>query len=129
MSLQLKIGAVARLAEVSVDSVRYYERRGLLPTPDRRESGYRIFSEKTVERIRFVKQLQTLGFSLDEVADVLKMLDAGTATCENQQPRMAAVLARVDAEIAQLQTTRRRIADVLQTCQIGGCTWSGCGSA
>ena len=124
MNTALKIGTVARLAEVSVDAVRYYERRGLLPPPQRRESGYRVFSETTVDRIRFVKQLQTLGFSLDDVGAVLTMLDDRTATCANQQPRMEAVLHRIDGEIAELRATRKRIARVLEQCQNGGCRWT-----
>ena len=125
MDGDLKIGAVAQLASVSVDSVRYYERRGLIPPPKRRASGYRVFGESTVERIRFIKQLQGIGFSLDDVAGVLAMVDEGTANCSNQQVRFEEVLARIDSEIKRLRTTRQKIARVLKQCQDGACSWSG----
>ncbi|MEL6339901.1 MAG: MerR family transcriptional regulator [Myxococcota bacterium] len=125
MDQDLKIGAVARRAEVSVDTVRYYERRGLLPQPRRLESGYRIYDAAIVDRIRFIQQMQPLGFRLDEVRDVLAMVDDGSATCKNQQGRFQAVLSRIDHEIAALRATRRKIVSVLNECQRGKCRWSG----
>lgn len=125
MDQDLKIGAVARRAEVSVDTIRYYERRGLLPQPRRLESGYRIYDATIIDRIRFIQQMQPLGFRLDEVRDVLAMVDDGSATCNNQQGRFQAVLSRIDHEIAALRATRRKIVGVLNECQRGRCRWSG----
>src|SRR6185436_8765786 len=95
----LTIGAVARQAGVSVDAVRFYERRGVLPRPLRRPSGYRQYSQATVERLRFLKALQALGFTLAEVALVLGDVDKRVATCARETPRFELVLARIDERI------------------------------
>jgi MerR family mercuric resistance operon transcriptional regulator len=118
----LKIGEVAKRAGVRVDTVRFYERRGLLPRPARRPSGYREFTEATVERIRFAKDLQAMGFSLDDVADMLRDVDAGTASCDAEQPRLAEVLTRLDEKIAALQGLRRKLTTTIRRCRSGACT-------
>src|SRR5689334_294289 len=89
MPSRLSIGAVARAAAVSVDTVRYYERRGLLPRPPRGASGYRAYEPPTIDRIRFAKHLQGLGFTLDEVVALLRDVDRGSATCAEERPRFA----------------------------------------
>ena len=71
----MKIGEVAKAAGVTVDTVRFYERRGVLPAADRKPSGYRVFTESTVERIQLAKSLQELGCTLDEVIDALRSHD------------------------------------------------------
>ncbi len=118
----MQIGQVARRAGVSVDAVRFYERRGVLPPPARRASGYRQYSDATVERIRFAKSLQALGFVLDEVRDVLRDVDAGTASCAGERPRLEAVLERIDAKIRSLAATRRVLRSTLKRCREGSCT-------
>lgn len=117
----MKIGEVAKRADVSVDTVRFYERRGILPAPMRRTSGYRIYTAATVERLRLVRSLQTLSFSLDEIIDVLRAVDAGTATCANQEGRFEAALERIDSKIADLRATRRSVVAVLKSCRGGTC--------
>ena len=77
----LSIGAVAKRAGVAVDTVRYYERRGALPRAERRRSGYRSFRPQAVDRILFVKELQAIGFTLDEIVEVLRLADRDTASC------------------------------------------------
>ena len=119
----LKIGRVARGAGVTVDTVRFYERRGLLPAPARRASGYRQYSQATVERIRFAKALQALGFTLDEVIAVLRDVDAGIASCALERPRFETVLARIDEKIAELGAIRRDLAGTLKRCREGRCTF------
>ncbi|MDI3289300.1 MerR family transcriptional regulator [Polyangium sp. 15x6] len=118
----LKIGEVARQAGVGVDTVRYYERRGVLPAAPRRASGYRAFTPATVERIRFAKELQELGFTLDEVMEPLHAADTGTASCASEQPRFEAVLARVAQKIVALRAVRRRQMQTLRRCRAHECT-------
>ena len=118
----MKIGEVARRASVSVDTVRFYERRGLLPAAPRRSSGYRIYADGAVERIRLVKYIQALGVELDEIRSMLTMLDAGTATCGNQRPRFEAILGRIDGEIAALRATRSKIVRLFADCEAGKCS-------
>ncbi len=119
----MKIGAVAKLAEVTVDAVRFYERRGVLPAPQRRASGYRMYTRATVERIRMTRSLQQLGFTLDEVVEVMRAFEEEEhATCANQAHRLEAVIARLDAKIAMLRQTRRKAVAVLKRCRTGGCS-------
>ncbi len=120
----MKIGEVASSAEVSVDTVRFYERRGVLPAPQRRSSGYRDYAISTVERIRTARALQNLGFTLDEVIDALRAHDAGTATCDSELWRMEAVIDRIDAKIAELRATRRAITTTIKECRAGRCRFT-----
>ncbi|GAA3619996.1 Cd(II)/Pb(II)-responsive transcriptional regulator [Nonomuraea rosea] len=117
----MKIGQVAQEAGVSVDTVRFYERRGILPAAERRPSGYRIFDATTVERIRMAKALQELGFTLDEVVDALTSHDRGGATCDSERWRLEAVVDRLDAKIAELTQARRTAAGRLRDCRTGRC--------
>jgi DNA-binding transcriptional MerR regulator len=123
MAETLKIGDVARRAGITVDAVRFYERRGVLPLPVRRASGYRQYSEATIERIRFAKSLQALGFTLDEIVDVLRAVDAGVASCERERPRFETVLARIDEKIGELSAIRRDLLATLKRCRDGSCTF------
>jgi DNA-binding transcriptional MerR regulator len=116
----MKIGQLAVEAEVTVDTVRFYERRGVLPAPERRPSGYREYTPATVERIRTARSLQQLGFTLDEIIDALRGHDAGE-TCETGRWRLEAVLDRIDARIAELQRTRRGLTETVADCRAGRC--------
>lgn len=117
----LSIGALAKLAGISVDAARYYERRGLIPRARRRPSGYRVFAPATAERIRFVKSLQDLGFTLSEARGLLEAVDAGEDNCARFRPRVDAVLRRVDDQIAELRKVRRRISILLRACERDEC--------
>jgi DNA-binding transcriptional MerR regulator len=121
----MKIGQVATEADVTVDTVRFYERRGVLPAPQRRPSGYRDYPASAVERIRMARSLQQLGFTLDEIIDALHAHDTGTATCDSELWRLEAVLERIDAKIADLQRSRRTIATTLTECRTGQCRFKG----
>ncbi len=77
----VKIGNLARQAGVSVQTVRFYERQGLLPEPPRRESGYRIYGAEDLHRLRFIRQAKALGFSLKEIATILQMREHGKCPC------------------------------------------------
>ncbi|GAA1688988.1 Zn(2+)-responsive transcriptional regulator [Nonomuraea maheshkhaliensis] len=117
----MKIGQVAREAGVSVDAVRFYERRGILPVARRRPSGYRVFDAAAVERIRMAKSLQELGFTLDEIVDALAAHDRGGATCDSERWRLEAVVDRIDAKIAELGRARRAAVETLGDCRAGCC--------
>lgn len=117
----MKIGHVAQEAGVSVDTVRFYERRGILPPAERRPSGYRVFGAAAVERIRMAKALQELGFTLDEVVDALTAHDQGGTTCDSERWRLEAVVHRLDAKIAELAGARSAAVESLRDCQAGRC--------
>jgi DNA-binding transcriptional MerR regulator len=120
----MKIGQLATEAGVTVDTVRFYERRGVLPPPRRRPSGYREYTPAAVERIRMARALQQLGLTLDEVIDALHENDAGTASCDNQLWRLEAVIDRIDARIADLRRTRRAITRTVAECRAGRCRFT-----
>jgi DNA-binding transcriptional MerR regulator len=120
----MRIGQVASEAEVSIDTVRFYERRGVLPEPARRPSGYREYPASTVERIRMARMLQNLGFTLDEIIEMLHAHDAGTATCDSERWRLDGALDRIDAKIAELRRTRRLITATIQECRTGRCRFN-----
>jgi DNA-binding transcriptional MerR regulator len=124
----VKIGEVARAAGVSVDTVRFYERRGVLPAAARRPSGYRVFPPSAADRIRSAKALQDLGFTLDEVTDALRAHDTGDATCETERWRLEAVIARLDERIAELHRVRTKAAECLADCRAGCCRLVGDGA-
>jgi DNA-binding transcriptional MerR regulator len=117
----MRIGEVARDAGVTVDTVRFYERVGVLPAPMRTESGYRDYEPGTVERIRLTRELQAIGFTLADAVDALAAHDAGGATCESERWRLDAALARVDAKLAELNALRGRIEQAQDACARGDC--------
>lgn len=118
----MKIGQVAEQTGVSVDTIRFYERRGVLPKPERRASGYRVYTEATFERIRLVKTLQALGFTLDEVVDALRTIEeGGVDNCSSQRWRLEAVLDRLDRKIEEVQRVREGVVKVLNECRAGQC--------
>jgi DNA-binding transcriptional MerR regulator len=117
----LRIGEVASRSGVSVDTVRFYERVGVLPEPERRPSGYREYTADTIGRIGLARELKDIGFTLAEIVDALTAHDAGGATCESERWRLDAVLDRVDARLAELRALRRRIVKVRTACERGDC--------
>ena len=120
----MKIGEVASQSGVTVDTVRFYERVGVLPEPARRPSGYREYTAGTIERIQLTRELQAIGFTLGEIVDALAAHDAGGATCESERWRLEAVLERVDARIAELRALRRRIVAAQRACASGNCRFT-----
>ena len=119
----MKIGQVAAQSAVSIDTVRFYERRGVLPVPKRTASGYRTYTAATVERILLARRLQQIGFTLDEVIDALHANDRGEASCDSQRWRLEVVLERIDLKIAALRADRRAIRSVLAACDNGTCVF------
>lgn len=112
---------MAGRAGVSVDTVRYYERRGLLPAAERLPSGYRLYPEAAVTRIGLARRLQALGMSLDEIAEALRAHDAGDATCESERFRLEAVRDRLEARLAELAAVRDAVEATLARCEAGEC--------
>ena len=117
----MKIGELATRSALSVDAVRFYERRGVLPRADRTASGYRMFTDADVDRLGLVRQLQDLGLTLDEVVEALQAFDRGGATCESERWRLEAVATRIDERIRLLRMTHRTITAALAACDAGAC--------
>jgi DNA-binding transcriptional MerR regulator len=111
----LRIGEVAARSGVSIDAVRFYERKKLLPPAPRSDGGFRLFPLETVERVRFIKQAQELGFSLGEVAEL--MTTGGAAVCRQVRDLLRAKLTELDERMRLMQEFRRTLAGHLKACE------------
>ncbi len=117
----MKIGAVAAGADVNIQTVRYYERRGLLSKPPRTESNYRLYSEDGVRRVRFVKRARELGFSLKEIKELLTLRLKPTSRSSAVKARATAKIADIQEKIRTLQRMKRALTKLTAACD-------GCGS-
>jgi DNA-binding transcriptional MerR regulator len=111
----LRRGQVAALADVNIETLRYYERRGLVPEPSRSPGGHRLYPAETVTMLRVIKAAQRLGFALDEVAELLRLgrHRHGKAADASLQRRAAEKLREVEERIADLVTIRENLAAAL----------------
>jgi redox-sensitive transcriptional activator SoxR len=109
----VRVGEVAARAGVNVETLRYYERRGLLPAPDREPSGHRRYDEETVRFLRAIKDAQSVGFTLGEITEYLKASRSSTSPSEALRVRMAAKIDEIDARIAGLRRMREELARVV----------------
>ena len=112
----LSIGQVARLAGVGVETVRFYEREGLLEEPPRRASGYRQYSEEVVKRIGFIKRAKELGFSLKEITELLLLRMDAQTSCDEVKQRTEAKIAEVERKLVELQRMRQALLQVAALC-------------
>lgn len=112
----IRIGLLAELSGVSIDTVRYYEREGLLPEPSRRASGYREYRQSDVERLRFVRRAKELGFRLGEIAELLSLTDNRHADMEGVKRKAEERLEQVEAKIAELQRVKRGLKKLIAAC-------------
>ena len=105
----LTIGQLAKKADVNIETVRYYERRGLMPEPLRKESGYRQYSGEMVKRIQFIKHAKELGFSLKEINELLMLkLDARTS-CSEVRNRAESKITDIEGRIKTLQGMKQAL--------------------
>jgi Hg(II)-responsive transcriptional regulator len=107
---------VAQQAGVNAQTLRYYERRGLLPSPPRTVSGYRSYGPEAVRRVRFVKRAQDLGFSLAEIDVLLHLADGGPESCDVARQLAEHKVAGLEAKIASLQAMRASLGRLIATC-------------
>jgi MerR family mercuric resistance operon transcriptional regulator len=112
----LKIGQVAKLAGISVETVRFYERQGLLENPPRKKSGYRQYPQEAVSRICFIKKAKEVGFSLKEIKELFLLRLDSTATCENVRSRAEAKICDIEQKIQALQKMKQALADLTAAC-------------
>ncbi|MGH7920544.1 MAG: MerR family transcriptional regulator [Candidatus Dormibacteraceae bacterium] len=114
----MKTGEVADQARVNLQTLRYYERRGLLPEPPRRESGYRVYGPDAVRIVRFIRRAQKLGFSLDEVQSLLELAEGGPESCDAAQGLARHRIAELEQRIADLTAMRRSLQRLVATCAV-----------
>ena len=102
----MRIGKAAAIAGVSCDTLRYYERQGLLPRPPRTDGGYRDYSASIVERVRFVRNALRFGFTVKQVAGFLKSRESGRPPCREVRAAAEQILGQIDRQIAELSAAR-----------------------
>lgn len=112
----LTIGTAARAARVNVETIRFYERRGLVAQPLKPKEGYREYSPETVSRIRFIRRAQEIGFSLREIEELLSLRADPHADCSDVREKARAKLEIVDQKIAELNRVRVALNEVISAC-------------
>lgn len=118
----LTIGRVARRSGAAVETIRYYERRGLLLPRSRTASGYRLYAEDAVRRLRFIRHAQSLGFSLDEIQDLLSLRMRPETTCADIRKRARQKIAAVDRKIGDLRRMKNALTRLASACSGTGPT-------
>jgi MerR family mercuric resistance operon transcriptional regulator len=114
--MALTIGQVAAAAEVNVQTIRYYERRGLFGAPRRTASGYRQYATEAVSRLRFIKHAQELGFSLKEIGELLSLRVRHRAACDAVARKTRQKIELVEQRIADLQRMKRTLERLATAC-------------
>ena len=105
----MNISQLAKANNVSTDTVRYYEKQGILSAPERQDNGYRAYTQAHVELLRFVRGAQTLGFSLAEIRAILPQLAQGTFGRSEIEQQLQSKMAQIDAHIQQLKTLKSEL--------------------
>lgn len=115
-----KIGQVAKRANVNKETVRYYEKRGLIPKPDRRRSGYRIFTQRHIDQIKFIKRAQQLGFTLSEIKELLELRVDEETSCSEIKKEAQEKYQDVTQKINDLRQIQDTLVDLIDSCSEGG---------
>jgi Hg(II)-responsive transcriptional regulator len=127
VSETLTIGELAKCGGVNLETIRYYEQRELIPKPPRSASGYRIFPSKAVQRVRFIKQAQELGFSLKEVKELLDLQIDPHSTGADVRKRAEAKLADIEAKMKTLSRMKKALKQLTASCScVGNVSISEC---
>jgi MerR family transcriptional regulator, copper efflux regulator len=113
---KLTIGDVAEQAQVHIETLRYYERRGMLARPTRSRSNYRLYSEETVQRVRFIKRAQALGFSLNDIKELLSLRAAPDVDCADVRAHAEAKMQDIDNKITALNAMKDALSTLVAQC-------------
>jgi Hg(II)-responsive transcriptional regulator len=112
----MKIGEVARISGTGIETIRFYEREGLLLEPERRPSGYRQYDEATVERLNYIRQAKELGFTLAEIKELLE-LSFAHSNCEHIRQRAEDKITDIESKIRSLQQMKRSLRKIVERCR------------
>jgi MerR family copper efflux transcriptional regulator len=118
----MTIGQVAKHAGVGVETVRFYERKGLLEAPPRRDSGYRQYSQEVIRRIRFIRRAKDLGFSLKEIGELLCLRVDPDTTCAEVKERAQAKIVAIDVKLRELRRVKAALVQLAAACSGQGPT-------
>ncbi|MCU1283879.1 MAG: transcriptional regulator, MerR family [Acidobacteriales bacterium] len=102
-------GELAHIAGVSPDTLRYYERKGILPLPQRTQSGYRIYPAKAIDRVSLIRSALSIGFSIHELSRILKQRDAGNPPCHQVHQLAKEKLSQVESQLREIKSLRRNL--------------------
>ncbi len=116
MATKFQIGELSKRAALSIDAIRFYERRQLLPNPTRTAGRFRLYTADDVERLKFVRQMQALGFSLEEIKGLIKLRSDKAHVCESVRDLLNSKLADVAAKIRDLQQLEAELKADLRRC-------------
>ncbi len=116
--MPLTIGQVATAADVNIQTIRYYERRGLFAAPKRTPSGYRQYAEDAVDRLRFIKHAQDLGFTLQEIQELLGLRVRHGAACDVVERKTRQKIAVVQQKIRDFQRMKRTLQRLAGACAV-----------
>ncbi|MGB7433539.1 MAG: MerR family transcriptional regulator [Ahrensia sp.] len=113
------ISKASELSGVAIETIRYYEREGITPKPDRTAAGRRVYDSDTVARLRFVKRCRELGFSISDIRALLKISHSDDATCEDAGKIGVDNLTLVRGKIADLKHMERALSELVASCRRG----------
>lgn len=113
----LTIGQVAKRAGVTHDTIRLYERYGLIEKPERAPNGYRQYTEEVINRLRFINRAKVMGFTLKEIAELLEIRRTSQNTCDDMHEQATLKLTDVDQKLSELQQLRQALKKVIDTCE------------
>jgi MerR family transcriptional regulator, mercuric resistance operon regulatory protein len=117
VAASLQIGQVARKTGLSIDTIRFYEKSGVVPRPARTEAGYRVYREGEVANLQFIKNAQQLGFSLNEIRELFSIQRQPQEACVHVRELIAQKVDLVRAKIAELQRMETELATALRKCR------------
>jgi MerR family transcriptional regulator, copper efflux regulator len=113
---ELLIGQLADAADVGVETIRFYEREGMLPEPPRSNAGYRLYDAEAVRRIRFIRKAKDLGFTLSDTKELLELRVTATSSCDDVAERARQKITAVEDRIRELNRVRRILHDLVEAC-------------
>lgn len=117
----LTIGLLAAQAQVNVETIRYYQRIGLIEAPEKPAQGFRTYPQATLQRVRFIKRAQQLGFSLQEIEELLELGNGSSSnTCADVRQRAEHKVAQISQQIHDLEGLRTALKQLIRSCRKGG---------
>lgn len=111
-----RIGEIATLVGVSTDTIRFYEKKGILEKPERTVSGYRLYSESVLKLLRFIIKAKRMGFTLNEIKELLEIKHTSDNTCEDVREKVKLKLKNIDNRIEELRKLKRVLTELVRTC-------------
>ncbi len=122
----MTVGQFAKVTGVGVETIRYYEKNGILPTPDRLPSGYRVYDEESVRQVHFIQKAQALGFRLSEIVELMALANDPKADCTTVNARMKEKIIEIDDQLERLTVARENLGRLITYCPTDDQPLSAC---